>query len=373
MKLVVAAALLAPLPVQAQTTTPAFTDIEADIRARCDAGSFSGTVIVMRGKEALLHVRCQPPGSPGIAADARFKFFSMSKMFTGAAIARLVESGKIDPTTRLRVYFPHLPPAWRDVQVRELLTHSSGIPDLSERLIPEFEQPDTDHHTALDRLLGKLEGENPPLVFEPGTRFAYNNFGYELLAQIGAAAARKPFDKVLHELVLDPAGMRDTVVAMPRYAAGRLDGSRSIERLVPGFNGAPGTLEPAESYSFVQLGAGALIGSADDLVAYANTLHGNRLLSAALQTRIAGEAYPVRAGVSYGYGVMYRQIAGCTIVQHSGGSNGYVSDFARIPARDETVIVLSNFGFAKAEELRMKMIERLTAANPCIPEPTKES
>lgn len=370
---ITAALFLAPLVAHAQTIDPALTGIETDIRAQCAAGGFSGTVIVARGKDIVLQVRCQPAGSPVIAADTRFKFFSMSKMFTGAAIARLVESGKIDPTTRLRVYFPHLPPAWRDVQVSQLLTHSSGIPDLTERLIPEFEQPGTSHRVAVDRLMRKLEKENPPLVFEPGARFAYNNFGYELLAQIGAAAAGKPFDQALHALVLDPAGMRDTVVAMPRYVAGKLDGSQPVDRLVAGFNGTPGALEPAESLSFVQLGAGGLIGSAGDLIAYARALQDNRLFSTAFGKRIAGEAYPVRAGVSYGYGVMHRQSGGCAVIQHSGGVNGYVSDFARVPAHDETVIVLSNFGFAKADALRAKLIEQLTAATPCIPQPAKES
>lgn len=369
---ITAALLLVPISAQAQTIDPAFASIDKEIRAQCDTGSFSGTVIVARGRNLLLQVRCQPAGSPVISGDTLFKFFSLSKMFTGAAIARLVESGRIDPTTRLRVYFPHLPPAWRDVQVSQLLTHSSGIPDLTERLIPEFEQHGTTHRAAVDRLMLKLENENPSLVFEPGTRFAYNNFGYELLARIGAAAAGKPFDQILHALVLDPAGMRDTVVAMPHYAAGKLAGSQPVDRLVPGFNGAPAALEPAESLSFVQLGAGALIGSAADLIAYARALQNNRPLSAPLQTRIAGEAYPVRAGVSYGYGVMYRQSGGCAVVQHSGGVNGYVSDFARIPAHDETVIVLSNFGFAKADALRVKLIEQLTTATPCVPQPAKE-
>lgn len=372
--LILAASAFGPLAghqakaeAQAVAAAPAFADIAAELRARCASGAFSGTVIVTRDDDRLLHVTCQPPNAPRLGPNTRFKFFSMSKMFTGLAIARLVERGQIDPTARLRLYFRHLPSAWRDVQVGQLLNHSSGIPDYTERLIPEFNQPETDHRAAMMRLLRQLERENPQLAFAPGTRFAYNNFGYELLAQIGAITVGRPFDQVLAELVLRPAGMRDTVVARPRYTSGRLDGSQPVDRLVAGFNGAPGALEPAESLSFVQLGAGALIGTAGDMEAFARALHAGRLVSPALWDRMGRGAFVIRNGLSYNYGLMRRTSGGCRVLQHSGGTNGFANDFAYLPDRNEAVIVFSNFGFASVETLRAQLVDRLTTARPCLP------
>lgn len=67
--------------------------------------------------------------------------------------------------------------------------------------------------------------------------------------------------------------------------------------------------------------------------------------------------------------MMYRQSSGCLVLQHSGGTNGFEDDFARIPEQKATVIVLSNFGFAAAEALRAKLVDRLTAAQPCVAQP----
>lgn len=359
-------ATLAPIATLSAPAAPAaFDDIAADVRAKCDRGEFSGVITVARANRELLRVACAAPGTPRISNDTRFKFFSMSKIFTGMALTRLIERGKVDPEGSIAQYVSKVPDAWRAVTVRELLTHTSGIPDLTERLLAEFDAGAANHHAAMVRLLGNLQAENPPLSFPPDTKWRYNNFGYELLAEIGAAAAKKPFDQVLRELVLEPAGMKNAVVALPLLAEGKPVGSKPVARLVPGFNGKPGALEPAESKSYVQLGAGAVIGTESDLRAYDMAMRSGTLLSLALQASDAAQAFRVNDRVAYGNGAMYRKSGDCTVVQHSGGSNGYVSDFARIPERRATVIVLSNLGFATADELRSKLVNRLTEAEPC--------
>jgi len=362
--LLLALAALVPRPPE-----PVLDDIGAELRSQCSAGRFSGTVIVLQGNKKLLDIRCQPPGSPQIMADTRFKLFSMSKMFTGAAIARLIERDQVDPNAKISLYLKHLPSSWREVRVSHLLTHTSGIPDLTNDLLAEFKKGKTTHQVVIDRVLADAERNNPPLASEPGTKFAYNNFGYELLARVGQAATGKPFDRVLEQLVLRPAGMRDTVVAKPRLVKGRLDGSQAVARLVQGYNGTAGKLEPAESYSFVQLGAGAVIGTASDLESWSHALKTGAVLSPALQARMASEAFKVSETVAYGYGLMYRKSGGCTVLQHSGGTNGFNNDFAYLPQRDATVLVLSNFGFFEAEKLRKRLVDSITAARPCASAP----
>ncbi len=364
------AALVLGVPASTSATVPPsaparFDDIATDVTAQCAKGAFSGTVLVAQRGKTLLRLSCQPPGAPAIARDTRFKLFSMSKTFTGIAIGKLIDQGRIDPAAPVSRYVPILPAAWRDVTVQQLLIHTSGLPDLGERLYDEFKSGAPDHPTAVERLLAKVTPENPALSFDGKTKWRYNNFGYELLAHIGAKAAGKPFDQVLREQVLKPAGMRDTAIAQARFVAGKLDGSVPVGRLVQGYNGKVGALEIATSASFAQLGAGALIGTADDLLAFDAAMRAGRVISPAGQLRSRTNGFALSDTVSYGHGVMHRRKHGCEVLQHSGGSNGYTSDLARIPEREGVVIVLSNLGFSPVEAMRAKLVDRLIAAEPC--------
>lgn len=266
-------------------------DVAADIRAQCTKGEFSGTVIVLRRGRELLHVSCQPQEAPPIAAATKFKFFSMSKMFTGLAVARLVEQGRIDPEAPIGRYLPELPADWSGIKVSDLLHHVSGVRDLTQQIIDQFQAGARTHHAAMEQVLRKAATDKSPLQFVTGSKFAYNNFGYELLAQIASNVAQKPFDQVLRELVLVPAGMRSATIAMPLFTDGKLDGSQPVDGLVQGFNGKPGALQPANSFSFVQLGAGAVIGNASDMIAFDHALATHRIVSAATADMLGRTAY----------------------------------------------------------------------------------
>ncbi len=351
--------------VIALQAAPGLTEIGEDVRRQCRTGEFSGTVVVIEKGRETLRVDCQPEGWPRITSDTKFKFFSMSKMLTGVAIARLAEEGKIDVEAPISRYLPDVPPAWADVRVIDLLHHTSGIPDLTEGLLGEFQAGAPTHREGLDRLLSRPVTRERPLAFATGSRFSYSNFGYELLARIGAAVTDEPFDRVLHRLVLQPAGMRSASIARPRFTRGKLVGAHPVGRLVDGFNGGPGKPELATSLSFVQLGAGAVIGSAYDLAAFSRALGANRLVSPRTAQAMSATAYPAAEGVRYGYGMMHSKSNGCAVWRHSGGVNGYASDFARLPDLGATVIVMSNAGFARSEALRARVVRRLTEAAPC--------
>jgi CubicO group peptidase (beta-lactamase class C family) len=364
-----AAALLmsSSAPAQLEPKGPDFSAVEAELTAQCASGRFSGIVVVRaRGREVLNKIcgEADLVNDIPITRDTRFKIYSTSKLLTGLAVMRLVEQGKMELDRPISLYVPDAPPQWNVVTIRQLLNHSSGIADLTEQMIPHFR---TDHPAAMRALLRALTPEQAALATKPGETFRYNNFGFELLADGAARAAGKPFAAVLQELVFDPAGMKNASVEEPNVVAGHLVAVNE-QGLAIGYNGEPGRLEQANNWAFVQLGAGAVRANVDDFIALDAALKAGKIISPASWKAMqanpifppAGDRTPADRG--FGLGLFVHEASGVRMLGHTGGNNGYISDFEIFPDDDGMMIVLTNRGFTKTAPLREGVARALKAA-----------
>ncbi|ATQ41648.1 serine hydrolase domain-containing protein [Caulobacter mirabilis] len=333
---------------------PAFSRLDAEMTVRCADGRFSGVVMVaVKGVPAYSR-SC----GEGVTPASRFKIFSISKLLTALAVMRLVEQGRMGLDAPAAAYIPDLPAAWRAVTIRQLLDHTSGLPDKTEALLAVFE---TDHAAAMRRVLADLGQDAPGPETPPGATYRYNNFGYELLAEAAARVEGESFDRVLERLVLKPAGMADAVVelAIPAPGGGR-PSSVPDDRLAPGFNRSEAGRTPATSYSFVQLGAGAVHATVADFLALDRALRGGALVRPEtwdLMARSSRPSSPANPTARYGLGVMSIEREGLTLQGHTGGTNGYISTFRRLPASDAMLAAMSNYGWTET-----KWIEEAVAA-----------
>lgn len=341
------AAVLSPLPALART--PDFTAFDKAVKAQCASGEFGGIVTVAVAGEPVYSHSCGGPFAP----NARFKIFSISKLLTALAVMKLVEEGRMSLDAPVVTYVPDLPPLWRAVTVRQLLTHTSGIHDHSDEFMENFR---TDHASAMRGFLKRRDVRKATPRRGPGSGYRYNNFGYELLADAAARVSGESFDKVLTRRVLRPAGMKDAVVEL-----GQGKGWRKSEtfisvpdpRLVKGWNrefdGKRDQTVEAVSYSFIQLGAGAIHASMADMLALDRAIADNRVVSARTWSMMLDQKIAMSAanpGAFYGLGVMVGDREGLPSHGHTGGVNGYISTFRRFPTRDGVVIALSNTGWA---------------------------
>jgi len=338
-----------------------YASLSATIESRCDDGSFSGVVLVSAQGRTIFEKACSPDREP--SDGDLYKIFSTSKTMTGMAILALVNRGRLDLDTPITAYLENAPEAWSSVTIRSLLHHNSGIPDLTNDLLEQFTKHDAlSHYDAMDAVIAAQASAETAI---PGGKFAYSNFGYELLAQIAAKREGTSFDKILKSLVFEPAGMNATVIALPKQEGDEVTGSQDVPALVAGYNGEPGKLEEATSYSFVQLGAGAVLSSARDMTLFSRAMDNDRIVSGALFSDSLDDALRVNDNVAYGPGVMLRNTNGCRVLQHSGGTNGYVSDLSRVPGLKASVVVLSNYGFANVRDLSTRALDILTANSEC--------
>ena len=137
-----------------------------------------------------------------VTADTVFQLASVTKQFTAAAVMLLVEDGKLSLEDAVSKHVDDLPEAWRKVTVRQLLNHTSGIPNYTSS--PDYERMSFDDVKPED--VFKLVRDKP-LEFEPGARHAYSNTGYYLLGMVIGHAGGKPYGQFVAERIFRPLGM----------------------------------------------------------------------------------------------------------------------------------------------------------------------
>lgn len=139
---------------------------------------------------------------------------SLTKGFTSVAIMQLVEAGRIDLDAPVSRYLESLPTAWRPVTIRQLLSHSSGLPDLLNPQTGELIRPEPEAAwTAVQTV---------PMEFAPGARFRYNQLGYVLLGKVIDKLAGQPFQQFVTDGQLRKVSMPQTgydTSSAPSFAA----------------------------------------------------------------------------------------------------------------------------------------------------------
>ena len=139
-----------------------------------------------------------------VTADTLFYTASVSKLVTATAVLQLVERKLLALDGFLTTYLPALPLAderARAINIRHLLTHTSGLPDVDDY---GWDAPELDDH-ALERFV--YSQARRMLLFSPGSDFAYSNLAYSMLGAIVSAVTGQSFEDYVHAHVFAPLGM----------------------------------------------------------------------------------------------------------------------------------------------------------------------
>lgn len=279
------AACAAPLPSTAfvpRMTPVDDAEIDAVIEKFHATGEFDGVVVVQRGA-AIVHARAigrrDGPGSPPLTLSDRFPLASVMKQVTALLVMQEVEAGRLALADPLGALLPDVPLAAREVTVRQLLQHRSGLP-APETGVPEGEvpafylRPPTALGDSEAEALGCLAG-----VSAPAGEFRYNNCDYIVLGAVLERRTGRPFAALVRERVIDRLGLASWGVAT------RTDPTPA---LVPGHT-SDGRRGPA--IALATYGAsGALYGDAIDLARWSRALLAHELLgAAATATMLTGE------------------------------------------------------------------------------------
>ncbi|QEH38597.1 Penicillin-binding protein 4* [Aquisphaera giovannonii] len=264
------------------------------------------------------------------AADTVYQLASVTKTFTATAVMMLVKDGKVGLDDRIVDRLPGLPAAWKDVTVRHLLTHTSGIKSYTST--KDFEKQMRRDFTRRE-ILDLVAKE--PLEFAPGEKWDYCNTGYFLLGMLIEKAASKPYAEFMAERVFGPLGMsrtrtNDLRAVIPGRAQGYEWDGKAFR------NGE--YVSPTQPFA-----AGMLVSTVDDLVKWDAALRDHTLLDAAtLEAMWQPAPLPKGGKAQYGFGWGVSRVNGHRRISHGGGISGFSTELMRFPDDGLTVIVLTN-------------------------------
>jgi CubicO group peptidase (beta-lactamase class C family) len=158
-----------------------------------------GSVIFAKGYGVA-----DPESGRAVTARSLFHVASVSKTFVAAAVMQLVERGDVDLDTPVAKYLPYFRLAddrAGEITVRQMLSHTSGLPDVVDYA---WDDPEVDDG-ALERYVRGLADRE--LRFGPGEGWSYSNMAYEVLGDLIAKVSGRPFETYMREAVLEPVGM----------------------------------------------------------------------------------------------------------------------------------------------------------------------
>lgn len=280
-------------------------------------------------------------------AATQYEILSVTKQFTAAAILVLVEEAKIGLDDTVAKFLPDSPASWKDVTIRHLLTHTSGIEDYTD-IPPFFEQIRLE--ATPDELLKPVKER--PLLFKPGTQWRYSNSNYYLLGQAIEKVSGKKYEELLNERIFQPLEMTATRMndhrdIIPNRAAGynwigeNIDGPPAF---ITGFHGKKNVLQNAIYISpSRKWAAGAIVSSVNDLIKWDQALYSDKLIKKATRQQMwAPAVLSTGEKANYGFGNELRNLRGHRIAGHQGGGMAFDCTLYRFVDDKLAVIVLCN-------------------------------
>ena len=300
---------------------------------RLEKLGFAGVVLVAKGDAPLFAegfgLADREHGirwTPGTVSDIG----SITKQFTGAAILKLEEDGKLsvdDPITR---YFQGVPADKAGITLHQLLTHSSGLSDPD---IGDFDP------VPLAEYLKQVFAQ--PLLFAPGKGYTYSNANFSLLGAILEKLSGKTYETVLRERLFLPNGMYETGYTLPswgdsRFAQGyEADGGRwgtFLERPTA-----------ADGPHWALRANGGIHTTVYDMLRWARALLTGRVLTPASMKKLWAPHVSEGGDTFYGYGWSIAKAPdGTKIVTHNGGNGIYFADLAIVPDTGLVVFLMTN-------------------------------
>ncbi len=294
---------------------------------------FSGALLVAKGNTVVIakgYGLANREQQVPFTSTTVFDIGSITKQFTGAAIAKLRMQGKLSEDDKLSKYFD-VPPDKAEITLHHLLTHSAGLKgDFGGDYEP----------AARDALVQQaLESK---LLFPPGTRHRYANSGFSILAAIVEKVSGQTYEAYLREQLWLPSGMEHTGYRLPQWQA---------STIAHGYRGTSDWGTPldklwADDGPYWNLrGNGGVLSTVWDMYRWHQALEGDKVLStdakAKMLARRVKEGPISRTWYSYGWSLRDTR-RGTRVAEHNGGNGIFFADFIRYLDDGVVIIVASN-------------------------------
>jgi len=301
--------------------------LESYMDAQTSINNFSGTVLITKNDSILFKKAC------GLAdyewkvsntIDTKFSLASVSKQFTAVAILQLVEKGKISLEDKLLKYYPNFPDG-EQITIKMMLTHNAGFQmDYDELYLAK---------TSLDKDSVANYIMQKPLLFKPGSKTAYSNIGYYLLARIIENVSNQSYATYLKLNVFDKAKM---------YNSGISNNDSIVSKSAKNYYKKDNVLikNPYINWNF-NIGHDGVYSTVDDLYLWNKALFDSTILLSEVSKKKMFTSYNDE---NFGFGLLINPFYNQNhlLIAHDGGFFGAMTSFNRFTDDGIFITVLSN-------------------------------
>jgi len=307
--------------------------IDSIFRNLSSHNRFNGCVLVAQHGQVIYKNSfgiANPKLNEPLNTNSVFQLASVSKTITGVAVLQLIEDEKLGLDDFVSLYFPSFP--YTLVTIRNLLSHTSGIPDYI-KLGSAYYVTSTGYITNEDALNALIAANLPP-SFAPGARFRYNNSNYAILALLVEKITGSSFPQYVKTNIFDPLGMDNSFIAHPEKIW-------ELSNRTFGFSGRSMVNNDMFDGVFGDKGAYSTV---EDMYKFDRALYPGILLKEeTLKMAFTNNVFDPRSSKKYGLGFRLREDQNNQkIIYHNGWWHGYRTAFHRRESDNSCVIILSN-------------------------------
>jgi CubicO group peptidase (beta-lactamase class C family) len=257
---------------------------------------------------------------------------STSKQFTAACIVLLAEQGKLSFDDNLKQYFPDFPDYAKEITIRQLLNHTSGIRDYYDlRILKGL----SDEYLYTDADLKKLLINQTNLNFAPGEKFLYGNSGYWLLGQIVNMVSGTNLADFARKEIFEPLGMNNTHF--------HNDHTQIVKNRAVGYVPNGEGIYKMSTIIIDVIGAGGIITTIKDIKKWDDAYYNSTVLSKTFWEEMTRQGVLNNGEViDYASGLWIEKYKGLKTIRHSGAFVGFRTVFVKFPEEHLSIAIFAN-------------------------------
>lgn len=283
----------------------------------------NGNTVVNKGY-GLANVEWNMP----VTSETVIRLGSVSKQFFATAILKLADDGKLSIEDPVHKFFPDAPETWRPIQIKHLLSHSSGLKREGPAYNNNIIQPD---------LVIIRSAYSLPLEFKTGEKYQYCNLAYFMLAEIITQVSKMPWQNYIRENLFLPAGMKNS---------GMTDFYPIIPNRASGYMHKGDTLVNADAMYAVRP-SGGFLSTSSDMILWDKAMREKKIILKKESWDLLWKPFikvsdKAESKLFYGFGWFVDEYNGHRIIMHGGSNTGFRSHYDRFVNDGLSIIVLTN-------------------------------
>ncbi len=263
-----------------------------------------------------------------VTAETVIRLGSVSKQFFTTAILKLKEEGKLSIDDSVHKFFRDAPETWRPIQVKHLMSHSSGLKREGPAYNNSIIQPD---------LVIIKSAYTLPLDFRTGEKYQYCNLAYFMLAEIITQVSGMPWQDYIREKLFIPAGMKNSSMT---------DFYPIIPNRASGYMHKNGVLVNADAMYAVRP-SGGFLSTSTDMILWDKVLSEKKIILQKEDWELLWQPFirtsdKPESKAYYGFGWIIDEFNGRKMVMHGGANTGFRSYYTRFVNDGLSIIIMTN-------------------------------